>query len=495
MTVGHIVGGTLGSVVIRQEHSERVEVGDLLVWDGDKHSILMQVFGMEHGSQLNQRAREAIAGIHQDRSEDATSFYEPDFSDYILAHAKPLAVVEGGKPFKPKEMPPVFGVVRRVTTADLSFLPTAGADRFFVGDIRSGSKVIEGAGFYMSAADVFSHHVLVPATTGRGKSNLLKCMMYGLIGTQTVGALVIDAHGEYSKALASHPKARNGLVCYTDSKNPPPGARPLIISASSVTPHHLRGVVELTEAQDRMAWDLWNNNQKEWITELLDIDKDSELPEQQKITRIVLRQKVRTALGLKSGKTFTIEDVGINTVSDIANHVAEGRIVVLDTSRLGANVEMMVGSMAASRIIWQYKTASDNNTLDQLPVATVVIEEAPRVLGEGGVTGGNPFAEIAKEGRKFKVGVCAITQLSSVIPRDIMANLNTKIIFGNEMKAERDALVGSAAQDLSNDHQTIGSLNRGEAIISSTFVPFAVPIKVPLFEDLVRKNGTKIKVY
>jgi DNA helicase HerA-like ATPase len=132
-----------------------------------------------------------------------------------------------------------------------------------------------------------------------------------------------------------------------------------------------------------------------------------------------------------------------------------------------------------------------------------VIEEAPRVIGEDVLSSKNDniYSTIAKEGRKFKIGLTAITQLSSVIPRTILANMNTKIILGNEMKQERQAIIESASQDLSEDDRNIASLDKGEAIISSIFVPFAIPIKIPLFDDLVKRQGnpkqnqTKTKVF
>ena len=98
------------------------------------------------------------------------------------------------------------------------------------------------------------------------------------------------------------------------------------------------------------------------------------------------------------------------------------------------------------------------------------------------------FATIAREGRKFGVGLVAITQLPSLIPRQVLANMNTKVIFGTEMKPERVAMIDSASQDLSDDDRTIASLGRGEAIITSSFAPFAIPIKVPPFEETVGKD-------
>ena len=137
----------------------------------------------------------------------------------------------------------------------------------------------------------------------------------------------------------------------------------------------------------------------------------------------------------------------------------------------------------------EYKNAKARGMLDSLPVATVVIEEAPRVIGEGVLASrDNIYATIAKEGRKFKVGLTAITQLSSVIPKTILANMNTKIILGNEMKQEREAIVASASQDLSDDDRNIASLDKGEAIVTSIFVPFAMPIKIPLFRDVAGRS-------
>ena len=128
------------------------------------------------------------------------------------------------------------------------------------------------------------------------------------------------------------------------------------------------------------------------------------------------------------------------------------------------------------------------------PVISILLEEAARVLGKETLErGSNVFGSIAREGRKFKVGLIAITQLPSLIPRDILANMNTKIILGVEMKPERQALIESAAQDLSSDDRQIASLDKGEAIVTSNFARFATPIYVPLFSDIVKEEKPLLK--
>ena len=68
------------------------------------------------------------------------------------------------------------------------------------------------------------------------------------------------------------------------------------------------------------------------------------------------------------------------------------------------------------------------------------------------------------------------------------------------MKQEREAIIASASQDLSEDDKNIASLDKGEAIVTSIFVPFAMPIKIPLFEEMIKEHqgslkATKTKVF
>ena len=71
--------------------------------------------------------------------------------------------------------------------------------------------------------------------------------------------------------------------------------------------------------------------------------------------------------------------------------------------------------------------------------------------------------------------------------------MNTKIILGLEMNSERVAVMESSPQDLTQDNRNIAALDKGEALVTSTFTRFAVPIKVPLFSDFVRTSRQEQK--
>jgi hypothetical protein len=268
----------------------------------------------------------------------------------------------------------------------------------------------------------------------------------------------------------------------------------------SVKPEHFEGIVDFSDAQFQAIRSYFWKQRDTWLTTLMLTAPEAAEDRIASITMSVIQRKMRLILGLvkdeeghlvSKHEVFDSATKGFTTVDDIVKDIEQGKVVVLDTSRLGDEAELIVGNIIATKLFEKYKAYKATGELARKPVATVVIEEAPRVIGVDVLTtkNDNIYSTIAKEGRKFKVGLTAITQLSSVIPRSILANMNTKIILGNEMKQEREAIISSASQDLSEDDKNIASLDKGEAIITSIFVPFAMPIKIPLFEDIVKEKG------
>ena len=510
--VGQVVGGSFGDIIIRQKAGTDLEIGDLMVSEENGSFLILQVFSLEFGSQIQDKMQQMMSGVNLEQGVVDAHFYEPDFVNYVLARIKPLARVyrENNDVKIPKSLPSFFNKLRLIIKEDLKFLQKE-RDSIFVGYIRSGSKIIKEAEVWLPAEDVFSHHMLIPATTGRGKSNLVKTILWHVLDTNKVGALVLDAHDEYfgrsGIGLKNHPKAKDNLMYYTPS-NPPVGANRLTVNLQSIRPEHFEGIVDFSDPQFQAIRMAHRQHRANWIRELMITDAvaagmESTTPSRGDFataTMMVVQRKLRLLLSLEKdeeGVVFSRHEVfdsttkGLTTVDDIVKDIEQGKVVILDTSRLGDEAELLVGNIIASKLLQKYKDAKASRELERKPVATIVIEEAPRVIGVDVLTSRNDniYSTIAKEGRKFKVGLTAITQLSSVIPKTILANMNTKIILGNEMKQEREAIIASASQDLSEDDKNIASLDKGEAIITSIFVPFAMPIKIPLFEDIVKEKG------
>jgi DNA helicase HerA-like ATPase len=239
-----------------------------------------------------------------------------------------------------------------------------------------------------------------------------------------------------------------------------------------------------------------------WIYNIL-IEKKIESVSFHEDTIAVVKRKLISLLSLDidNGRLFCqgiFDDVaGENTTAEICNELERGKIVIIDTSYFSGAIEILIGSMITTEILDRYKYYKRQGQLEEKPVISIILEEAPRVLGKNVLEqGSNIFETIAREGRKFKVGLIAITQLPSEIPKNILANMNTKIILGLEMNSERQAVIDSSPQDLAQDNRNIASLDKGEALVTSVFTKFAVPVKVPLFREFASKDinpGQKVR--
>jgi len=488
---GQIIAGLVGKILIREKSGQRIELGDLLVAEDKEGYLILQVFDLIYGSQIAQLARELIAGMKLEGMGAGLEFLEPQLRNYIIAEAKAVLRVTG-KPHVPKVLPEFFGTVRHVTSKDLEFLVKP-SNPIYLGKVRSGSKIID-VDVYLEGSEAISHHILIPSTTGRGKSNLVKVMLWSIIGQKRFGILVLDPHDEYygrnTKGLKDHPEARGNLLYY--STNAPAGTNTLVVNLSCIKPHHFDGIISFSEAQHRAIRLYQDEFEDKWIENIV---RGTQIDGVDPRTLTVLQKIIQTALSvyMKNGEIVCANRVfsdtaGESTVSEIVKALQDGKVVVMDTSKIGDEAELLIGSIIASEIFHRYQDYKSKGELEDKPPVSVVIEEAPRVLGSErlATAGDNIYSKIAREGRKFKIGLVGITQLTSVIPKDILTNMNTKIILGNEMAPERRAIIDSAAQDLAEDDRNIASLDKGEAIVSSIFTKFAVPIQIPLFEEFIK---------
>ncbi|MHA1907082.1 MAG: ATP-binding protein [Candidatus Thorarchaeota archaeon] len=488
---GQVIAGQVAKILIRQKSGERIELGDLLVVDDEDGYSIMKVYDLSYGSQVPRSGRELIAGMKLEGHGDDLVFFEPELRNYIVAEAASLIHVTDKGTKKPKGLPTFFSTVELVSKEHLEFL-TKPENPLYLGKVRSGSKVLD-VDVFLDAADVLPHHILIPAITGRGKSNLVKVMLWSVLDRDQYGMLVLDPHDEYygrhKLGLKDHPRADRHLLFY--SPNAPTGTNTLVVNLESLMPGDFSGIVEFTEAQAEAVGLYYNHHRNNWIENIV---RGTEHDSVSLRTLAVLQRKFDITLGvyvdddgdLQCRSRVFSNTAGETTVRDIINALEEGRTVVIDTSLIHDEAELLIGSIIVRAVLQNHERAKASGDLDQLPVVSIVIEEAPRVLGE--VRGSNVYSKVAREGRKFKVGLIAISQLTSLIPKTVLTNMNTKIILGNEMATERAAIMESAAQDLSMDNRIIASLDTGEALVSSSFTKFAIPIQIPLFDDYAEEE-------
>ena len=479
--VGQITDGSYARLAMREKRAARVELGELLAVDEQDETFLLQVVDFSLASQISQANRELIAGISLEEGKQLPVFDEAVRS-YALAYLTPLLTIRNGRASMVRRIPLALSQVRRVTEADFAWLQRE-EGAFQPGFLRSGSRVLN-IPIRLPLRDVLSHHVLVAAQTGKGKSNLLKSLLSNLLEQDEASILVFDAHDEYYGRHAPGLKDIGPVTYYSPS--PPSGGLRLRFALRDVEPEHFFGVYEWSDAQLEALHQAWRQHGRDWLLAVL----EGLVQGVHDATLLVLRRRLGQALGIQTTNTgfrftrdsiFSMEE---SILPHLKGKLREGGVLIIDTSRLKGSSELLAMSILATSIFaWQRDD-------ERLPVVSLLIEEAPRVLGKR-LAGGNVFERIAREGRKFGIGLIAVTQMPSQLQRDVLANMNTKIILGLEMAGERQAVIENAPQDIRSLDHAIASLEKGEGFITSIFTRMALPFKAPLFTNILQERKTR----
>ena len=177
-------------------------------------------------------------------------------------------------------------------------------------------------------------------------------------------------------------------------------------------------------------------------------------------------------------------------VEDIFTQLKAGKTVVVDLS-LKDNVEASIVSTILVRKLFENNKAHFTSQEDDKIVnAVLCIEEAQNVLSDEFVkSNANPFVRVAKEGRKFGLGLIAITQRPSAISEEIRTQAENFFAFHLGNTDDIRALVKSNI----NFDGVISKFIQTETIKGNCYMvtadqSFSLPMKVVNFEKLVHKN-------
>lgn len=493
---GQIISGSYGDLLIRQKSDSDLEIGELLVAENKNEKILLQVHDIFYGSQISQLNLEKISGYNLEDDKNH-SFINNNLRNYKLAKVKALLNLSGKNVKSSKNLPDFFSCVRAVKEEDLEFLSQT-KNKLLLGNLRSGTKSLN-LPVYLDGEKVLSHHILITGTTGRGKSVLMKNLIWNVTKEDYGAILVFDPHDEYygrkTPGMKDYPD-KNKVVYYT-SKDVPSGQRSLKLNLELLRPDHF-DFMSLSGPQKQALYLYYKKFKKSWIKKIFTEEITSDMINE--MTLAVLKRRLSLLLDIDSDGTNIYcsgifdETSGTTLISDVVSILESGKTVIVDTSNFSGSVELLVASMITAEVFNKYKRLNSKGELASKPVINIVLEEAPRVIGKDVLEhGSNIFSTIAREGRKFKIGLSAITQLPSLIPKEVLANLNTKIILGTEMNSERQAIIESASQDLSTDNRNIASLDKGEAIVSSNFARLPLPVAIPFFDEMITKKKSTEK--
>ena len=489
--LGRIIGRSAGEITFRFSYNEDVKIGEILVAE-DKESnaiFFLRVIDIKYGHEGPENWGLLAAGemLMMDKRNEEYTLIEKERRLFKIGVCKPLGYVVENEFKKPKTIPSYFSGVRRPRKEDYIFLEKYMGD-IEIGKLRSGESIIDiKVGI---DGKLLPYHIGIFATTGMGKSNLMRVMAASIMNAGRYGVLIIDPHGEYyegtGKGLKHHPLAEERLVVY--SPNPEYGMNHLMISPYEINVSDVEEIFNFSEAQRDALYSLYGKYGKRWLIELQENDGETLAYEFdrriQEMTFNVLKRRLERIYS----SDIIHKDEKISIVDAIIKQLHEGKVVLVDTSSLYEYEELLIAVMLARRILNKNKSLFKNKEeFSKISPVLITVEEAQRVINEG------IFAQIAREGRKFKVGLCAITQQPKLIKEEVLSQLNTFFILGLADEGDRNILKSSSKQDISHLEKEIQTLEIGEALITYPGAPFALPVKIHLYDEFVSENAEKIK--
>jgi DNA helicase HerA-like ATPase len=501
---GRLYGRNVLEATFRAAPDEDLFIGELLVGvdEATDRRYLFRVVNVTYGTEHREPGwAERVAGTllaDDERGEPgAHPLYEAASRTYRIAECSCLGYLAPAAPGsgarkafrKPKSLPTQFSAVVAPTAEDFAFLAERMGD-LPVGRLRSGETVVDfPVGIPGSS---LATHVGIFATTGMGKSNLLQVLAAGVLRANgRYALLLVDPHGEHREALSRHPWAPERLAVY--SNRPLPQASALKVSLGELSVDDLRTAYDWSRPQEEALHELERHYGQEglgWLVHFAAVEdlpgfRDVEVSSRIALNTLqVVQRRARRICRLRCVST----DPAVSTGSRIVDDLLGGRVVVVDVSGLGSTEEVLVASFLARRIIetWQSAYLDDPDRHRRLPVVCVALEEAQRVLAANRDNESNVFPRIAREGRKFGVGLCAVSQQPKLLDDELLSQFNTYFILGLADERDRNILRSSAKQDISAQGAEIQTLMPGECLIVNLAAPFAVPALVDLYSEVAR---------
>lgn len=502
INLGRITGRDVSEIVFRAYRGQDIFLGEMLIGECEESNrrFILRVINIMHGNEASESGwapKTAGAFMDGDARSEEYHVYDADRRLYNQVVCAPLGYLLGtGEEAEfrsPKTIPSHFSRVRRAGDRDYRFLERYLGD-VKLGCLRSGENVISKVPVGIDSASI-CQHMGVFATTGMGKSNMMKRMAGALMESGKAGLLILDPHGEYIdggkeglRGLMHHPKAATNLDIFV-TRAVEANATDIRISTSEITVQDMQNLWQFSDPQVELLHAVWSRERDNWLNYLVDTDT-------QTIFQAFNEQFFEGSIGVVgrraaslAGSGFVTRDPRISITKTIVSKLHQGKVVLVDLSGATEREELLISSVLA-RAIFQENSRlfRDKAEFKKIPPCIIALEEAQRVFNnaQGGI-----FPQIAREGRKFKTGLCAISQQPKLIDNEVISQFNTLVILGLADRQDRERLTSSARQDISKLDYEIQTLMTGEGLVTGPNTPFALPLKIDLYESYLAGLGGK----
>jgi len=356
---------------------------------------------------------------------------------------------------------------------------------------------------------------MIFAQSGFGKTNLVKVLLYHIIGDTKFGKLIFDLNGEYflksQKTLGlgdiDEQKIRENLVVYSDKKIDETYKEQFIFGGNVLIDMHknltigdiLNFSTGFSEVMKSFLLYLEESDVKDFISNIDSYVDDPQLIHKKypdfwdtkktaSTRNTVAAIRKRIAYLIEEGKGLHKSESKM--VENIFKYLKQGKTVVVDLSLRDSVDASIISTILVRKLFEHNKYEFTSDKPDAVIETVIFVEEAQNVLSDQLVkTDANPFVRCAKEGRKFGLGMVAITQRPSAISEEIRTQAENFFSFYMGNSDDIKALVKSNV----NYEGVISTFIQRETIPGNLYMvtsdrAFVVPVRVLEFEKLVENK-------
>ena len=183
-----------------------------------------------------------------------------------------------------------------------------------------------------------------------------------------------------------------------------------------------------------------------------------------------------------------------NNIGNILTNIKVGHVNVLDLSQSDESVGEVLVSHIMRNSLKMRKNAVHNNGKDSLnhPVFYIIEEAHILAPNKRDSTSKHWIQRVAREGRKFGLGLCLVSQSPKTVDHDALSQMNNMIIL-RLVEPEDQRHVQSASESLSKDLiDQLPSLNVGEAIVLGLMTKVPTLVKIDEFKG--RRHGGDLNI-
>ena len=424
-----------------------------------------------------------------------------------------------------RKLPIVSYIARHLNKREIdAILNKANEDGVPIGSLCIGETVFEDKGQILFKIErLRNKRTMVFAQSGFGKTNLVKVLLLNMAKDEKYGKLIFDLNGEYFlRSLEARTyglgdiddeKLRSNLIVFTDKKMPQEyidkkrfilGGKVLLNMHKHLTVGDILNFgAGFSDVMKSFLLYLDEEQVQDFILKInlyaadphkLHVDYPDFWTLTKKgepdasATRTIAAIKKRIKHLIEEGKG--LHQAKSNLVEDVFKYLAQGKTVIIDLSLKDNMDASIISTILVRKLFDNNKENFTSDNPEKVINAVIFVEEAQNVLSEEFVKSNvNPFVRVAKEGRKFGLGIVAITQRPSAISEEIRTQAENFFAFHMGNSDDIKALIKS---NINFDGVVSNFIQRetipGNLYMVSSDQAFALPVRVNSFEKLVERK-------